>query len=67
MKVTTAVQQGDPKSMTIDASAEWHADLIVVGSHGRNALDRFLMGRGSEAIARHAPCSVEIVRIPWAR
>jgi nucleotide-binding universal stress UspA family protein len=64
MKVTTAVQQGDPKSTIIDASEEWHADLIVLGSHGKKALDRFLMGSVSEAIARHAHCSVEIVRIP---
>jgi nucleotide-binding universal stress UspA family protein len=67
MKVTTSVQQGDPKSGIIDASEEWHADLIVLGSHGRKALDRFLMGSVSEAIARHARCSVEIVRIPTGR
>lgn len=67
MRVTTAVQQGDPKSEIIDASEEWHADLIVLGSHGRKALDRFLMGSVSEAIARHARCSVEIVRIPSGR
>lgn len=67
MKVTTAVQQGNPKSMIIDASEEWHADLIVLGSHGRKALDRFMMGSVSEAIARHAHCSVEIVRIPSDR
>jgi nucleotide-binding universal stress UspA family protein len=66
MKVTTSVEQGDPKSAIIDASKEWHADLIVLGSHGRNAFDRFLMGSVSEAIARHAHCSVEIVRIPSA-
>jgi nucleotide-binding universal stress UspA family protein len=64
MKATTAVQNGDPKSLIIDAAKEWHADLIVLGSHGRNGLDRFLMGSVSEAIARHAHCSVEIVRIP---
>jgi nucleotide-binding universal stress UspA family protein len=64
LKVTAAVAQGDPKSAIIDASKEWHADLIVVGSHGHNAFDRFLMGSVSEAIARHAHCSVEIVRIP---
>jgi len=67
MKVTTSVQQGDPKSMIIDASEELHADLIVLGSHGRNALDRFLMGSVSEAIVRHARCSVEIVRLPPGR
>jgi nucleotide-binding universal stress UspA family protein len=66
LKVSTAVHQGDPKSMIIDAADEWHADLIVLGSHGRNGLDRFLMGSVSEAIARHAHCSVEIVRIQSA-
>src|SRR5271170_4330718 len=50
MKVTAAVRQGDPKSTIIDVSEEWHADLIVLGSHGRKALDRFLMGSVSEAI-----------------
>lgn len=66
IKATTAVQQGEPKSLIIDASEEWHADLIVLGSNGRKALDRFLLGSVSEAIARHARCSVEIVRIPAA-
>jgi nucleotide-binding universal stress UspA family protein len=64
MKVSTAVEQGEPKSAIIDVSKEWRADLIVVGSHGHSAFDRFLMGSVSEAIARHAHCSVEIVRIP---
>ncbi len=64
LRVTTAVGQGDPKSMIIDEAEKWKADLIVLGSHGRKALDRFLMGSVSEAVARHASCSVEIVRIP---
>jgi nucleotide-binding universal stress UspA family protein len=67
LKVSTSVHQGDPKSLIIDAADEWHADLIVLGSHGRNGLDRFLMGSVSEAIARHAHCSVEIVRIEPSR
>ncbi len=67
MKVTTAVEQGDPKSAIIDAAEQWRADLIVLGSHGRGALDRFLMGSVSDAIVRHARCSVEIVRIPSGR
>ena len=64
LKATTAVEQGDPKSKIIDEAEKWKADLIVLGSHGRKALDRFLMGSVSGAVARHAPCSVEIVRIP---
>ena len=39
-------------------------DLIVIGSHGRTGLDRFLLGSVAESVLRHAPCSVEIVRKP---
>jgi nucleotide-binding universal stress UspA family protein len=62
LKVTTAVESGDPKSKIIDEASKWHADLIVVGSHGRNAMGHFLLGSVSEAIARHANCSVKIMR-----
>jgi nucleotide-binding universal stress UspA family protein len=67
LKVSTSVEQGDPKSKIVDAASKWHADLIVVGAHGRKGLARFLMGSVSEGVARHAPCSVEIVRIPSRR
>ena len=61
--VTSSAEWGDPKSKILDMATEWHADLIVLGSHGRSGLNRFLMGSVSEAVARHAPCSVEIVRV----
>jgi nucleotide-binding universal stress UspA family protein len=64
LKVTTKVEQGDPKSGIIDAASKWRAELIIIGSHGRKGFDRFLMGSVAESVARHAPCSVEIVRIP---
>ena len=67
LKVSTSVEQGDPKSTIVDAASKWHADLIVLGAHGRKGLARFLMGSVSEGVARHAPCSVEIVRIPSRR
>lgn len=60
--VTTAVVEGDPRTDLIDAASEWHADLIMVGSHGRTGLSRLLMGSVSDAVASHAPCSVQIVR-----
>jgi nucleotide-binding universal stress UspA family protein len=62
--VATDIEWGDPKSKIIDAAAAWPADLIVLGSHGRTGLDRFLMGSVSDAVMRHAHCSVELVRIP---
>src|SRR5271157_5225749 len=36
-KVDTAVEVGDIRERIIDSAAEWSADLIVVGSHGREA------------------------------
>jgi|SRR5579872_899888 len=62
-QATTAVEQGDPKTVVIDTAEEWNADLIMLGSHGEKDWTRFLIGSVSEAVVRHAPCSVEIVRI----
>jgi nucleotide-binding universal stress UspA family protein len=62
LRATGAVELGEPKSVIIDTAAQWGADLIVVGAHGRSAIERFLLGSVSEAVARHAGCSVEIVR-----
>jgi nucleotide-binding universal stress UspA family protein len=63
-KVDTAVEVGDIRETIIDSAAEWGADLIVVGSHGQSAIQRFLLGSVAEFVARHAKCSVEIVRAP---
>lgn len=42
-------------------------DLVIVGSHGRRAVARWLVGSVAEATARHAPCSVLVARAPAAR
>jgi nucleotide-binding universal stress UspA family protein len=63
-KVNTAVEIGDVRMCIIDAAAEWGADLIVVGSHGQRGIRGFLLGSVAESVARHAKCSVEIVRAP---
>jgi nucleotide-binding universal stress UspA family protein len=56
--------EGDPRAAILDVADAWPADLIVMGSHGRTGLDRFLLGSVSERVVRHAPCSVQIVRPP---
>lgn len=63
IKVAAALEMGDPKSKILDVAEEWRADLIVLGSHGRRGFERFLMGSVSDAVVRHAKCSVQIVRI----
>lgn len=59
---TDVIPEGDPRTVILDAAANWPADLVIVGSHGRTGLDRFLLGSVAERIVRHAPCSVEVVR-----
>ena len=63
-KVDAAVEVGDIRERIIDSAAEWDADLIVIGSHGQRGIKRFLLGSVAEFVARHAKCSVEIVRTP---
>jgi len=58
------MEEGNQKSVIVDLAAKWPADLVVIGSHGRRGVERFLLGSVSEAVVRHAPCSVQVVRIP---
>jgi nucleotide-binding universal stress UspA family protein len=60
--VTMAVEEGIAKSVLVEAASKWPADLVMMGSHGRRGLARFLIGSVSEGVSRFAPCSVEIVR-----
>jgi len=63
-KVRYEVMEGYIKDKILETAREWPADLIVMGSHGRRGFTRFLLGSVSEAVVSHAPCSVEIVKIP---
>lgn len=62
LTVTTEVIPGHAEEIVIEVAKTWNADLIVLGSHGRSGMGRFLLGSISQAVASHAPCSVEIVR-----
>ncbi len=63
-QVTTMVQEGEARSLILDQADSWPADIVVLGSHGKKGLTRFLLGSVSEAVSRYAPCSVAIIRIP---
>ena len=51
-----------PRSIILKEAADWDADLIVLGSHGRRGMDRFLVGSVSEGVAKQAHCSVDVIR-----
>jgi nucleotide-binding universal stress UspA family protein len=59
---TGIVIEGDVRHALLEMAAEWPADTIVLGSHGRKGLERLLLGSVSYNLVRHAPCSVEVVR-----
>jgi hypothetical protein len=56
------VLTGLPAEQIVIAALEWDADLVVVGDHNRHVLSRFVLGSVADAVVRHAPCSVLVVR-----
>jgi universal stress protein A len=56
------VQLGDPRDLILKAAADLHADLIVMGTHGRRGIRRALLGSVAEAVVRTAPCPVMTIR-----
>ena len=58
--VGTQVTVGDPTDILTERAKS--ADLLVIGSHGRKGLERFLLGSISHALLHHVPCPVLIVR-----
>ncbi len=62
LKATASVIKGHPKAAIVDEAESRTASLIIVASHGRRGITRLLMGSVTEAVARHAHCSVEVIR-----
>lgn len=60
--VSFLVWDGDPGDMIVSAAEAEHADMVIVGSHGRGAVGRLFIGSVSEHVVRHAPCPVLVVR-----
>lgn len=60
--VECRVVSGSPRRAISAFAGQWGAELILVGSHGRGAVGRFLIGSVAQGILRKAHCSVEIVR-----
>lgn len=52
----------NPRHALPRAAKTWKANLVLLGSHGRSAVGRLLLGSTAQAVLRHAECSVEIVR-----
>lgn len=62
--VTHRMAEGDAVTEILRTAQETHADLIVMGTHGRRGLRRLLMGSVAELVVRRATCPVLTVRTP---
>ena len=56
------VWEGDAGPGIIAAAESEGADLIVVGTHGRSSVGRFLLGSVSDHVVHRADCAVLVVR-----
>lgn len=48
----------------VEAARHFRAELIVMGTHGRGALGRLVLGSVADHVMRHADCPVVTMRAP---
>jgi nucleotide-binding universal stress UspA family protein len=65
-RVAAELLEGEPAWEVVKYAASRGADLLVVGTHGRTGVRRFMMGSIAERVLREAPCPVLAVREPAA-
>lgn len=61
-QIDFVIASGDVVPEILEASAQMSADLIVVGSHGKQGLERFLLGSVSQSVLEQAQCPVLLAR-----
>jgi len=61
VRATFLVWEGDPVESIVAASAAEHADLVVLGTHGRGRLGRLVLGSISARVSGQAACQVVVV------
>lgn len=62
--VETRVSMGEAVWEICKVAEEFHADLIIMGSHGRTGLSHVFLGSVAERVVRHASCPVLVARLP---
>ena len=60
--VTTLLEAGSPYETILAVSERIRSDAIIVGTSGKSAIDRVLIGSVSEYVVRNAKCTVIVVK-----
>jgi nucleotide-binding universal stress UspA family protein len=61
------IHHGRPHEQILARAEDWAADLILIGTLGRDGVAGMLIGNTAERVLRGGPCSVLIVRAPSAK
>ena len=64
VRVTSEVTRGHAFVEIVRYARAHRMDLIVMGTHGRGAVEHMLLGSVAERVVRKAPCPVLTVRLP---
>lgn len=64
--VRFAVGRGKPAAEILEAARTHGSDTVVMGTHGREGIDRLLLGSVAETVVRRAACTVVVVKPPRA-
>ena len=62
--VRPLIEEGDVASVIVDTAVAEKVDLIVMSTHGRSGISRWMLGSVTEKVLRQAPCPVYVVRSP---
>jgi nucleotide-binding universal stress UspA family protein len=62
--IATAVREGIVADSILDYAEESGADLIVMSTHGRSGMERWLLGSVAEKVVRGAKTPVMMIRPP---
>ena len=64
LNVVHVLVDGEEATEILAFAEKAHADLIVMGTHGRSGFGRLIVGSVAEEVLRRAPCPVMTVRTP---
>ncbi|RPI52907.1 MAG: universal stress protein [Acidobacteria bacterium] len=62
VRAQLALEFGRPTAKIVDYARDNAIDLIVIGSHGRNAIDKWWFGSVAQGVLLRAACPVIMVR-----
>jgi len=61
--IVTEVVSGSAEATIARQAAEWSADIVVIGSHGKGWVERILLGSTTQKLIRNMPASLLVVPV----